>query len=123
MCDIIYVGMMYHRVYVVGWVLFILSPSFYSVERLLPILLHEACTEPIRRAVCDGVLLKKGVRCEAPRSHDESIGLFGHLTGQPTFLQDYRYSIDVIHVIVYIYVSIYIRISCLYVYAFAFILS
>ena len=28
-----------------GWVLFILSPSFYSVERLLPILLKEACTE------------------------------------------------------------------------------
>lgn len=30
-----------------GWVIFILSPSFYTVERVLPILLNEGCTEQL----------------------------------------------------------------------------
>ena len=28
-----------------GWVIFMLSPSFYTVERILPILLNDGCTE------------------------------------------------------------------------------
>eukprot|EP00435_Cladocopium_sp_Y103_P035970 s79_g9.t1 len=53
-----------------GWVIFMLSPSFYTVERILPILLNDGCTEPLRRAVCDGVLQKKGVSCLAEYPYD-----------------------------------------------------
>ncbi|CAE7153543.1 unnamed protein product [Symbiodinium pilosum] len=45
----------------IGWVIFILSPSFYTVERILPIYLFEGVEQPIRQAVCDGFLQKKGV--------------------------------------------------------------
>lgn len=75
-----------------GWVIFMLSPSFYTVERILPILLNDGCTEPLRRAVCDGVLQKKGVSCEVPPNHLRSNGLFGKLLGEPIFLEDMKSS-------------------------------
>ena len=47
-----------------GWLIFILSPSFYTVQRFLPILLNQGMTPPVRDAVCKGYLQQKGVACE-----------------------------------------------------------
>ncbi|CAJ1337509.1 unnamed protein product [Effrenium voratum] len=91
-CDLIAFGDVHGALRGVGWVIFILSPSFYTVERVLPILLNEGCTEPVRRAVCDGFLQKKGVSCDPPPSHGKSIGVFGALTGQTAFLADMKQS-------------------------------
>ena len=44
--------------------IFILSPSFYTVQRFLPILLNQGMTPPVRDAVCKGYLRQKGVNCE-----------------------------------------------------------
>ena len=46
--------------------IFILSPSFYTVQRFLPILLNQGMTPPARDAVCKGYLREKGVNCERP---------------------------------------------------------
>ena len=49
-----------------GWLIFLLSPSFYTVQRFLPILLNQGMTPPVRDAVCKGYLRQKGVGCERP---------------------------------------------------------
>ena len=49
-----------------GWLIFILSPSFYTVQRFLPIMINQTITSPVRDAVCNGFLREKGVVCERP---------------------------------------------------------
>lgn len=90
--DLIAFGDVHAALRGVGWVIFMLSPSFYTVERILPILLNDGCTEPVRRAVCDGVLQKKGVSCNPPSSPESSASIIGSLTGQPNFLFDMKNS-------------------------------
>eukprot|EP00439_Symbiodinium_sp_Y106_P040542 s2469_g4.t6 len=80
-----------------GWVIFILSPSFYTVERILPIYLFEGLEPPVRQAVCDGFLQKKGVSCQLPASHGKSVGVFGTVTGLTTFLADMKKSYIFLH--------------------------
>eukprot|EP00913_Durusdinium_trenchii_P027641 g25922.t1 len=43
--DLIAFGDVHAALRGVGWVIFMLSPSFYTVERILPILLNDGCTE------------------------------------------------------------------------------
>ena len=47
-----------------GSLIFIVSPSFYTVQRFLPILLNQIMTPPVRDAVCQGFLRQKGVECD-----------------------------------------------------------
>ena len=49
-----------------GHLIFILSPSFYTVQRFLPIMLNEGMTPPVKDAVCKGYLRQKGVVCDRP---------------------------------------------------------
>ena len=49
-----------------GWLIFILSPSFYTVQRFLPVMINQTITPPVRDAVCNGFLREKGVGCEPP---------------------------------------------------------
>lgn len=88
--DMIAWGNVHRALKGVGWVIFTLSPSFYTVERILPIMLNEGCTEPVRRAVCDGYLRQKGVSCEPPFHHSD--GIFERAIGKPTFLEDMKQS-------------------------------
>lgn len=61
----------------VGWVIFILSPSFYTVQRFIPIMLADAMTPPVRDAACNGYLQQKGVACDrTSEAHLPALGRF-----------------------------------------------
>ena len=53
----------------VGWLIFILSPSFYTVQRFLTIMLNDTMTPPVKDAVCNGYLNQKGVKCDRLNDH------------------------------------------------------
>jgi len=89
--DLIAYGEVHTALRGTGWVIFLLSPSFYTVERILPIYLFQGLEPPIRQAVCDGFLQKKGVSCIQPSSHGKAVGVFGSL-GLTTFLSDLKHS-------------------------------
>ncbi|CAE7807025.1 WBC30, partial [Symbiodinium sp. KB8] len=95
--DLIAFGEVQSALYGIGWVIFILSPSFYTVERILPIYLFEGLEPPVRQAICDGFLQKKGVSCQLPASHGKSVGVFGTVTGLTTFLADMKKSYIFLH--------------------------
>ena len=67
--------------------IFILSPSFYTVQRFLPIMLADAMTPPVRDAACNGYLQQKGVVCaRSPEAYLPALGRF--INPRSTLLSD-----------------------------------
>ena len=54
-----------------GQLIFILSPSFYTVQRFLPIMINQTVTSPVRDAVCNTFLQDRGLVCEQPLKYIE----------------------------------------------------